>query len=145
MKADGHVAQMRLSRCYSASGTMTCTTCHDPHVKPTPQQRLEFFRKKCLSCHSVNACGLAESERHLKSQDDDCMSCHMPKSPTDIPHTTFTHHRVARHTGKLEKPNPYIVGTLVPMHDVSHLPKVEQERSLGLAYHRLLETAKNAE
>jgi tetratricopeptide (TPR) repeat protein len=31
------------------------------------------------------------------------------------------------------------------MHDVSHLPKLEQERSLGLAYHRLLETAKNRE
>ncbi|MCI0459631.1 MAG: hypothetical protein L0Z62_21995, partial [Gemmataceae bacterium] len=34
MTVTGHVEQLHLSRCYQASGTLTCMTCHNPHVFP---------------------------------------------------------------------------------------------------------------
>ena len=32
MTVVGHVEQMQQSRCYTESDSLTCTTCHDPHV-----------------------------------------------------------------------------------------------------------------
>jgi tetratricopeptide (TPR) repeat protein len=57
----------------------------------------------------------------------------MPRAPTDIPHFSFTHHRVGIHA-----PNPHHEkltesDQLVPIGDVSHLPKLERLRLLGLA------------
>ncbi len=34
MTVTGHVEQMHLSRCYQASDTFSCLTCHDPHAEP---------------------------------------------------------------------------------------------------------------
>lgn len=66
MHVVGHVEQMRLSRCYQASDSLTCITCHDPHNKPTPEDRLQRYRSACLTCHSVQACGINEAERLQK-------------------------------------------------------------------------------
>src|SRR5262249_22640936 len=56
----------------------------------------------------------------------------MPRGPTDIPHFSFTHHRVGIHAGKagdrIDESDQ-----LVPVEDVSHLPEHERLRLLGLA------------
>ena len=41
------------SACKVASGDkMTCTTCHDPHGSPSAEERVNYYRSKCLACHS---------------------------------------------------------------------------------------------
>ena len=40
MKVVGHVEQMRNSRCYTKSTSLTCTTCHDPHSRIFNKSRL---------------------------------------------------------------------------------------------------------
>jgi hypothetical protein len=94
----GHVEQMHASRCYRASeGRLGCTSCHDPHEKPAPGQRVEFFRARCLACHAGHGCSLAEAERRATQPDDSCAACHMPRVPaSDIPHASVTDHRVPR-------------------------------------------------
>ncbi|MCA9068033.1 MAG: hypothetical protein KDA84_03885, partial [Planctomycetaceae bacterium] len=132
MQVVGHMEQMRLSPCYQKSETLTCTTCHNPHV-PSAAVDPADFRKTCLECHAVESCGLEMAERIKQESNDNCITCHMPKSPTDIPHFAFTHHRIGIHspaeTGSEETPD-----RLVPLADVSKLPALDQDRNLGLAY-----------
>jgi hypothetical protein len=141
MEVVGHVEQMRLSRCYKESAELTCTTCHDPHDAPREARRAEYFRSKCLNCHDSTACGIEEDERLRRDASDNCVSCHMPRSATDIPHFAFTHHRIGLHesresppTAESRDPDQHKSGQLVPLHDVSHLPQIERDRCLGVAY-----------
>lgn len=136
MKVVGHVEQMRLSRCYQASQTLTCTTCHDPHFMPREAERDSYFQQKCLSCHEPQQCGLPVEERRKQDEADRCVTCHMPKTGTDIPHFAFTHHRVGIHDGNADTAAASDVeaGELVPMSDLSHLSSIDQDRCLGLAY-----------
>src|SRR6201996_441247 len=40
------------SECKKKSGDrLTCTTCHDPHTSPSAEQRVAWFRGRCLTCH----------------------------------------------------------------------------------------------
>ncbi|MFQ5733375.1 MAG: tetratricopeptide repeat protein [Planctomycetaceae bacterium] len=137
MKVTGHLQQMRMSRCYTQSKTLTCTTCHNPHDTPAPEKRVQHYRSKCLSCHESeggDGCRLAPSVRAAKSPQNDCLSCHMPRVPTDIPHFAFTHHRIGKnHARRYEDPKPD-GGRLVPIGGVSHLSPRERDRCLGLAY-----------
>ena len=57
----GHVEQMKISRCFRESrGQMDCTSCHDPHRRPAPEEKTESFRRQCLACHEQKGCKLAE-------------------------------------------------------------------------------------
>lgn len=139
MKVVGHVEQMRLSRCYQETTTLTCTTCHDPHGSPSSDDRLAYYRQKCLECHAVTSCGLAEVDPRRRESQDNCVPCHMPTSKTDIPHVAFTHHRIDVH--KKEEKNAIeqmALGTLVPYDDLSQWPEPEQERFLGMGYFEIL-------
>jgi hypothetical protein len=131
MTVSGQIEQMRLSRCYVESKTMTCTTCHDPHSVPEPAVKASHFRSKCLSCHQTDSCGEAASARQEKQ--DNCIACHMPRGPTDIPHFSFTHHRVGIHVAEPKLKKLTEADKLVPVVDVSHLPEIERQRLLGLA------------
>jgi len=135
MKVVGHVEQLHRSRCFQNS-KMRCTTCHDPHLKPAAEHQREYFRKKCLSCHADDDCGLTIHDRRQQQPLDDCMACHMPKSSTDIPHFTFTHHRIGLHDPMtVQNPrNSTTIGTLEPISDVSHLSQIDRLRCLGIAY-----------
>ncbi len=77
------------SACRQASGDrMTCTTCHDPHASPAAEERVGFYRGKCLACHAGMATG-----HHEKNPD--CTACHMPREATeDIAHEQVTDHRI---------------------------------------------------
>ncbi len=133
MKVVGHFEQMRQSGCYQGNATFTCTTCHDPHAKPSSADRVEYYRAKCNTCHQEQ-CGLERNTRLARDPLDNCVACHMPQSPTDIPHFAFTHHRVGIHEGTDELVSTEPIATLLPTDDVSHLPPADQERNLGLAY-----------
>jgi hypothetical protein len=90
--------QLKLSRCWAASnGQMGCISCHDPHVQLHGDQAADFFRSRCLSCHSSGSCREPLARRQATSPPNDCMQCHMPKQPTEnIGHSSLTDHRILR-------------------------------------------------
>jgi tetratricopeptide (TPR) repeat protein len=150
MTVVGHVAQLHQSRCYLASDTLTCTTCHNPHeadASPSSATRLARNRQACLACHADGACGIAAAER-IAANDNDCAACHMPQSPTDIPHIAFTHHRIGIHPPPRERPARALTDPpaeaaaftpLVPALPVDHLPEFERQRAAVLANLRYYE------
>ncbi len=134
MKVVGHVEQLRLSRCYQASETLSCTSCHDPHHAPKPAAASEHYRNACLQCHAESACGLDREERTKSPKGDNCAACHMPQVATDIPHVAFTHHRIGIHSETAAEEDDGELADLVPLEDASHLPELDRDRCLGLAY-----------
>ncbi len=92
------VEQMRASRCYIGSeGQFGCTSCHDPHSSPG-ENRIAFYRTACMNCHSPpdSECSLPRTERLQVTAEDSCIVCHMPRLPSNVPHTAITDHRVLR-------------------------------------------------
>jgi predicted CXXCH cytochrome family protein len=99
------------SGCKQAAGdALTCTTCHDPHDSPRPEERVRFYRSKCLQCHDAEGAqptGTAAggwrsampkgfAARHYPDNPD-CSSCHMPRiQAEDIAHEQVTDHRILR-------------------------------------------------
>jgi hypothetical protein len=76
------------SRCFQASGTISCLTCHDAHGDAS--QDPGFYAARCLSCHEkggspVQNCGRIER--------GNCLPCHMKKQ-SPFPFLTFTDHRI---------------------------------------------------
>jgi tetratricopeptide (TPR) repeat protein len=86
------------SRCYAESGTLSCVTCHDPHRDA--ETRPAFYEAKCLACHatakpSPSTRPPAEGTKAgvcPVNPKQDCLSCHMPKVKTPVPHALFTDH-----------------------------------------------------
>ncbi|WP_310560235.1 cytochrome c3 family protein [Flavobacterium sp.] len=71
------------SKCFVASKTMDCTTCHDSHNNTI--ESLSKQSEKCLSCHSEvkkNFCTTKVS--HGVSLKDNCIDCHMPKKASGV-------------------------------------------------------------
>jgi tetratricopeptide (TPR) repeat protein len=104
-----HADRLKMSRCFLKSfipsksddklkpykQSITCVTCHNPHVS-VKQTRNEVFNNACKNCHAAsknqNECSEQLTNR-IKTNKDNCFSCHMPKSNTlDIPHVTTTDH-----------------------------------------------------
>jgi predicted CXXCH cytochrome family protein len=90
------VEQLAQSTCKRMSGDkMSCTSCHDPHFTPPPEQRAAFFRAKCLNCHNQ-----PEFARSHHPENPDCTSCHMRHTGAEnIPHVAWTDHRILRSPG----------------------------------------------
>ena len=113
------------SACRRSSGDrLTCTTCHDPHSSPVAEERVSFYRAKCLGCHA----GLASGHH---AENPDCTSCHMPREETeDIAHEQVTDHRIQI----VSKPfvSPVSAQELVPIGGVRPGPRDE-----GLAWAQL--------
>jgi predicted CXXCH cytochrome family protein len=78
---------------------MGCISCHDPHSTPAPENRVQFYRDQCLSCHSKpqSECVVDVAKRVQISPEDSCIQCHMPALPAaDVQHTSQTDHRILR-------------------------------------------------
>ncbi len=100
--AVSHVEQMYTSRCFLGSSNedkLGCASCHDPHRHLGPQQRVSWYRQRCLTCHQQRYpdCSLPRDVRLQKNAQDSCIDCHMPRyAPSDIAHTAATDHRIPR-------------------------------------------------
>ena len=83
---------LSLSACKRNTGDrMWCGTCHDPHREPKPEEKIAYYRSKCLECH-----GEGFAAKHHANRPD-CVGCHMPKLPSkDVAHTESTDHRILK-------------------------------------------------
>jgi Flp pilus assembly protein TadD len=76
---DDHVANqtsyMKLSKCFQESDTLTCTTCHNPHVAPDEQRGRG--KSACMTCHQQEHC--LEQPQLPEAVRANCVGCHMPK------------------------------------------------------------------
>ena len=133
------VEQLAQSTCKRMSGDqMSCTSCHDPHFTPPPEQRVAFFRAKCLACHSQPRFA---ASHHLENPD--CTSCHMRQTGAqNIPHVAWTDHRILRLPSAPSADKERLTGgDLVPIFS----PQVTK-RDLAMAYYQaLLEGDRSAE
>jgi len=91
-----HYYSVTLSKCYRASGEkLSCITCHDPHVEPTRAEAPEYFKNKCMACHTEKSCTLPLQVREHQQPADDCAGCHMQKRDVrEISHSSITNHRI---------------------------------------------------
>lgn len=91
-----HVEKLAQSACKRVAGDrLWCGTCHDPHSRPAPGQRNEWYRSKCLGCHKADTCKAPTAAR--SQQGDNCIACHMPKSEVaDALHVVYTDHSIPR-------------------------------------------------
>lgn len=137
MTVVGHVEQMQASPCYQGSETLTCTTCHDPHRQIPEPERVAHYRRICTDCHGGDNCSLPLPERESHPTGNDCTACHMPVSPTDIPHFAFRHHRIGLHDDGPADPVRNEDELLVPVTSVEGLDDAERRRVRGLAAFRL--------
>ena len=102
-----HVEQMESSGCFRGTeGELRCTTCHDPHRSPSPEEKASFYRERCNQCHADQGCSLPIEEREPEPILNSCIHCHMPSSgSSDIPHTSASDHRILRDPPDPEGPN----------------------------------------
>lgn len=125
------VEQLSQSTCKRMSGDkMSCMSCHDPHFTPGPEQRVAFYRGKCLACHTQP--GFAASHH---PENPDCTSCHMRRTGAkNIPHVAWTDHRILRvpETGAVA-PDATVAGGLSPIFSRRTTP-----RDLAMAEYQLL-------
>ena len=97
-----HYYGMTLSKCYrSTAGGLHCISCHDPHVEPSREAAVDFYRSRCLTCHNQQSCTLSREKRMATSPPDDCISCHMPKrTVATITHGALTDHSIPAKEGE---------------------------------------------
>ncbi|MFZ4798000.1 MAG: tetratricopeptide repeat protein [Bacteroidia bacterium] len=111
-----HAQRLQLSKCFIESNkqnktlgknfetmNLTCITCHNPHVS-VKKTGLQIFNNACIKCHSSNTQTLcSETEKNRMIKQNDCSSCHMPRSGTlDIPHVSVHDHWIKKPTKKKE-------------------------------------------
>jgi tetratricopeptide (TPR) repeat protein len=130
------VEALTQSMCKRSTGdAMSCTSCHDPHYEPAAEERVAYYREKCLACHGTHF-----ASKHHANQPD-CMLCHMPAAASsDVAHTQVTDHRIPRRPVEqaqaLEELN-FLPGAprLVPFPD--SLQAEQDIRDLALAWQSL--------
>jgi predicted CXXCH cytochrome family protein len=134
-RASSQYEALLRSACKIASGDkLMCTTCHDPHGSPSAEERVTYFRNKCLTCHTGN-----QMARGHHPEQKDCAVCHMPtREPVDISHEQATDHNIQRRpsitASALRLKDLEASDELLPVGNVS-----AGDRELGLAYAQLAE------
>jgi hypothetical protein len=117
------------SACYRKSeGRLSCITCHDPHEVPAPEERVAYYRSKCLTCHA-DAGFIAR--HHPEKQD--CSACHMAREKTeDVAHEQVTDHFIQERPSKWERDEASHQEILMAVGG-----EQASARDLGLAYAQL--------
>src|SRR5262249_52883894 len=129
----------------SSNGRLGCISCHDPHAEPTPKEKTEYFRQRCLACHEkVTPCSVSPTVRREQNRDDNCVACHMPRSKTQIAHVAASDHRIPRRPPQTDaSPKPLLSpGADGPPliafhHDLLDPADPEVGRALGIALMQL--------
>ncbi len=140
LRATSQFEALAQSMCKKKSGAaMSCMSCHDPHRSVPAEERVSFYREKCLACHA----GL--STKHHANQPD-CTACHMPANPsTDVAHTEVTDHRILRRPNSgavledaiARSSSTFTLPRLIPFPDS---PEAERDnRDLALAWANMAE------
>lgn len=134
----GSVEQMHTSQCFqksTAGNKLGCTSCHDPHRVPAPEQKVAFYRNRCMNCHQDKGCSLPLPVRQQR-QEDNCIACHMPPTGSSINHTTISDHRILRNP-ESPKPTDQLARSELPLfhfhRNLLTSPDPEAERDLGIA------------
>lgn len=71
------------SKCFLKSQTLTCVTCHDPHVNAGND--LSIYSEKCQSCHNnPDHSSLNMDAAMANSFKSNCIDCHMPEQPSRV-------------------------------------------------------------
>ena len=125
------------SACKRKSGdAMSCTSCHDPHRAVTPEDRVAFYRAKCLTCHSKEP-----GENHHRDQPD-CTRCHMPASlSSDIAHTAVTDHSIPRRPTSGVKLENQATASLPQLLPFPHSKNPDHDvRDLALAWQSIVDS-----
>ena len=99
---------MPRSRCYTESaGGLSCLTCHDPHRNA--ETSAAHYETQCLSCHSQEPAKPSQATRHAVLPEGarratcpvnpsrNCLTCHMPATPSAVHHAAFTDHHIRIH------------------------------------------------
>lgn len=139
--------QMLASACYRKSeGALSCTSCHDPHSVPQAEDRVAFYRSRCLQCHDSGAteCAKPAHERIQATVEDSCIHCHMPSiDANNVPHTSQTDHRVLRSYAPSDGVKRLGIGGLSAFRaETGEVPHAELERARGLLIAEQAEKAK---
>ena len=136
LRAASQFEELAQSTCKKKSGeAMSCMSCHDPHRTVSSDERVAFYRSKCLACH-----GAQFGEKHHGNQPD-CTECHMPAaSSSDIAHTAVTDHRIPRKPSfgaKLENATSSSLPQLLPFPN-SKKSADHDVRDLALAWQSIV-------
>jgi hypothetical protein len=83
-KMDVHGNQTQLlmaSACYIKSKSLTCSSCHNTHVKE--RDNLALFSQRCMNCHTnVNHDASKLPQGSKNNLINNCIDCHMPAIPS---------------------------------------------------------------
>ena len=131
--------QLKLSRCWRASnGRLGCVSCHDPHVQRQGNDAVDFFRSRCLTCHTTRSCTVQPTKRQATSPPDNCILCHMPQQPGEkIDHSSLTDHRILRtqsETPEVRQEYSSVSADLISDTKPSDSGETQNLRNLALAY-----------
>lgn len=112
-----HADRLKQSKCFiksfhpSADSTslrpyknaLTCVTCHNPHVSVKVTNN-EHFNNTCKNCHNLSTNQLCTEKNVVRNKvQDNCVSCHMPRSGSiDIPHVSIHDHYIRKPVKKEE-------------------------------------------
>lgn len=88
------------SKCYSDDRRISCTACHDPHVRL--RHDAAHYDAKCLACHASKDSSAGNKSGQgtqtlipgCRVSTKDCTSCHMPKIGPPAAHFKFTDHYI---------------------------------------------------
>ncbi|GIV60596.1 MAG: cytochrome c [Rhodothermaceae bacterium] len=96
-----HPDRLKMSECFIQTqrrpdpdrGSLTCITCHDPHV-PIETMEADHYNQVCQSCHTAPKAATCSEDAAVRARAaDNCAGCHMPVSGSiDIPHVRITDH-----------------------------------------------------
>lgn len=130
--------QIKLSRCWRASnGRLGCISCHDPHIQRQGNDAIDFFRSRCLTCHTAASCTLQRAKRQATTPPDNCILCHMPQQPGEkIDHSSLTDHRILRTQSETPEALQEYSPSLDLIRDTkpSNAGETKNLRTLALAY-----------
>lgn len=66
---------MMASKCFQASSSLTCNSCHNVHLNE--KENLTVFSQRCMDCHQQVKHSFEETD--IKPiMDHNCINCHMP-------------------------------------------------------------------
>ncbi|MBC7927753.1 MAG: hypothetical protein H7039_19075, partial [Bryobacteraceae bacterium] len=128
VEVNSHGYRLLASKCFlQTSGSIQCTSCHNPHGEVSTSAVRERTQAQCLSCHKPHETFAKES----------CDSCHMPRVVArDAPLVQVTDHRIQKpakeHLRVKASEGPY-KGELL-LYRSQGLRFAEEQLYLGIAY-----------